>query len=74
MTARIGVTGAAGRMGRMLVAAVHESEAAELIGATARPGSAAVGTDAGILAGIGAIGVPVGDDAPAAIGISRKTA
>lgn len=65
MTVRIGVTGAAGRMGRMLVAAVHESEAATLIGATARPGSAVVGEDAGTVAGIGAIGVAITDDAPA---------
>lgn len=64
MAARIGVTGAAGRMGRMLVAAVHGSDDARLVGATARPGSEAVGQDAGAVAGIGAIGVTIGDDAP----------
>lgn len=56
------VTGASGRMGRMLVKAIDSSEGAELIGATERPGSALLGTDAGNLAGIGALGVSVVDD------------
>ena len=63
---RIAVTGAAGRMGRALIQAVAEAEGAELAAAFARPGSGAVGRDAGELAGLGALGVTVGDDPAAA--------
>lgn len=56
------VTGASGRMGRMLVRAVAESEDAELVGATERPGSGFVGGDAGKVAGIGALGITLVDD------------
>ena len=54
---RIIITGASGRMGRMLVKAVDACEDAELVGATERPNSPLLGTDAGNLAGIGALGV-----------------
>lgn len=50
---RIAVTGASGRMGRMLVEAVYADISAELTAAVVRPGSAFVGTDAGELASIG---------------------
>lgn len=56
------VTGASGRMGRMLVKAIDATDGAELIGATERKGSALLGTDAGNLAGIGALGVSLVDD------------
>ena len=59
---KIGVIGAAGRMGRALVRAVHERDEATLCAAIARPGSDAIGVDAGTLAGLGAIGVTVSDD------------
>ena len=59
---RLVVVGAAGRMGRMLVRAVHEAEGCELAGAVEREGSPALGADAGTLAGIGPLDVPVGDD------------
>lgn len=59
---RIIVAGASGRMGRMLVRAVSETEGVELVGATERTGSPLVGTDAGNLAGAGALGVQVCDD------------
>lgn len=59
---RLVVAGAAGRMGRMLVQAIHASEEAILAGALERPGSSALGLDAGELAGIGACGVLVSDD------------
>jgi 4-hydroxy-tetrahydrodipicolinate reductase len=60
---RLVVVGAAGRMGRMLVKAIHESEGCTLAGAIERPGSAAIGQDAGVLAGLPASGVPVTDEA-----------
>ncbi len=59
---RVIVTGASGRMGRMLVRAVADSPKAELVGASERPGSSFVGGDAGKAAGIGALGVTMTDD------------
>ncbi|WP_438344905.1 4-hydroxy-tetrahydrodipicolinate reductase [Methylorubrum populi] len=56
------VVGAEGRMGRMLIRAVAEAEGCTLHGAIERPGSAALGQDAGRLAGIGDLGVTVSDD------------
>ena len=63
---RLVVTGAGGRMGRMLVRAVHETAGAVLSGALERPDSPLLGQDAGVLAGLGPLGVPVTDDALAA--------
>ncbi|MDQ6987805.1 MAG: 4-hydroxy-tetrahydrodipicolinate reductase [Mariprofundaceae bacterium] len=59
---RVIITGASGRMGRMLVRAVSESDAAELLGATEREGSECLGRDAGELAGVGSLGVLLTDD------------
>jgi 4-hydroxy-tetrahydrodipicolinate reductase len=60
---RLVVTGAAGRMGRMLVAAIHATEGVTLAAALATEGSAALGQDAGVLAGVGPVGVPLTSDA-----------
>ncbi|MBS4077616.1 MULTISPECIES: 4-hydroxy-tetrahydrodipicolinate reductase [Pseudomonas] len=57
---RIAVMGAAGRMGKILVEAVQQR--APLTGLTAavvRPGSTLIGVDAGELASLGRIGVPL---------------
>ena len=59
---RIVVTGAAGRMGRMLVKAVHDTHGCKLVGALERQGSVAVGEDAGLLAGIGKATVKITDN------------
>ncbi|MEO3387064.1 4-hydroxy-tetrahydrodipicolinate reductase [Mesorhizobium sp. CAU 1741] len=56
------VVGAAGRMGRTLIRAIHEAPGAELCGAVEREGSAFVGQDAGELAGVGKLGVSISDD------------
>ena len=56
------VAGAPGRMGRMLIAEVAAMPGLRLVGALARAGDACLGADAGTLAGIGEIGVPVEDD------------
>ena len=64
---RLVVAGAAGRMGRMLVQAVHATPGAVLAGALERPGSPALGQDAGELAGLGPLGAPVSDDALAVL-------
>jgi len=60
---KIAVTGAAGRMGRELIKAVHDTPGCVLAGAVEQPGSLALGQDAGLLAGLGKIGVLIGDDA-----------
>jgi dihydrodipicolinate reductase len=59
---RLVVVGAAGRMGRMLVKAVAETEGCRLVGAIAKPGSEAIGHDAGLIAGTGLLDVDVTDD------------
>ena len=58
---RIGVIGCAGRVGRMLVADIVASEGCALAGGVVRPGSAALGRDLGELAGLGPVGIAVGD-------------
>ena len=55
---RIGVLGAGGRMGRILIQAVKEA-GYPLAAAVVRPESSLIGADAGEIAGIGAIGVKV---------------
>jgi len=59
---RLVVVGAAGRMGRALVAAVSAAPGVTVVAAIERPGSPHLGADAGTLAGIGPIGVAVTDD------------
>ncbi len=55
----VAVAGAAGRMGRRLVAGVHADPALTLAGATEHPDGPHLGADAGELVGVGACGVPV---------------
>jgi 4-hydroxy-tetrahydrodipicolinate reductase len=59
---RLVVVGASGRMGRMLIQAVAEAEGCTLSAAIEREGSPALGQDAGVLAGLSPLGVPVTDD------------
>lgn len=54
---KVAVAGAAGRMGRTLVQAVHEAEGMTLSAATEQPDSSNIGVDAGELAGVGRLGV-----------------
>ena len=56
---RVAVSGAAGRMGREVVRAVHAAENLRLVAAIDHHG---IGTDVGIMAGIGTTGVVIGDD------------
>jgi 4-hydroxy-tetrahydrodipicolinate reductase len=59
MTTRIGITGAAGRMGRTLIEAISAVEGLTLSAAIERPESTLLGADSGELAGQGKNGVPV---------------
>jgi len=59
----IGVTGAAGRMGAMLMREVIATEGCALVGASEAPGHEAIGRDAGEFAGVASRGVAISDDA-----------
>ncbi|WP_336347136.1 4-hydroxy-tetrahydrodipicolinate reductase [Pseudomonas monsensis] len=59
---RIAVMGAAGRMGKTLIEAVQQAPGAGLTAAVDRPDSTLVGADAGELAALGRIGVPLSGD------------
>ena len=59
---KIGIVGAAGRMGRMLVKVVIEADSCVLAGASEVEGAPNVGADAGLLAGLGESGVLITTD------------
>ena len=56
------IVGAAGRMGRTLIRIVTETEGVTVAGAIEREGSPFVGQDAGVVAGLPALGVTITDD------------
>lgn len=58
-TTRIAVTGAIGRMGKMLIAAIDQSDSAVLGAAIVLPDSTVIGSDAGEIAGLGKNGVRI---------------
>ncbi len=62
MTIPMIVCGAAGRMGRTLVALIAQDQAVRLHAGVEMPGHPSLGSDVGALAGLGALGVPVVDD------------
>lgn len=59
---KIIVTGAAGRMGSNIIAAIHQDLTLVLTGVVEERGNKYVGQDAGILAGIGSIGLKITDN------------
>ena len=61
------VIGAAGRMGRLLVAQVHRDPDLTLVGAAEYSESPELGKDAGLVAGIAPIGVNITADVPALV-------
>ena len=61
-TITIGIPGAAGRMGRMLIREIDAAPDLQLVAATDRAGTEAIGQDSGMLAGTGKNGVIIGDD------------
>ncbi len=59
MTTGIAIIGASGRMGRILLEAVTLNPACHLVAAIERPTSSLIGADAGEMAGLGKLGVPI---------------
>ncbi|MGP4907212.1 4-hydroxy-tetrahydrodipicolinate reductase [Psychrobacter faecalis] len=66
-TINVGVIGAGGRMGRMLIEAVQDNPQTTLNAAIERQGSSLVGADAGEVAAIGRLNVQIVDDLKAVI-------
>ncbi|MEA2855970.1 MAG: 4-hydroxy-tetrahydrodipicolinate reductase [Methylobacteriaceae bacterium] len=64
---RLVVPGAAGRMGRTLIRMIDDIPGVAVAAALERAGSDAIGRDAGTLAGLPPLGVPVSDDALKAV-------
>lgn len=62
MAVRIGVCGAAGRMGKTILEVCNETDDVEVTAAIEYSGSPVLGLDAGELAGIGKNGVTITDD------------
>lgn len=60
----VGINGAAGRMGQSLVRLAHEDRELKLGAALESPGHPQLGQDAGEIAGIGKLGVPLTADLP----------
>ena len=69
---RLVVAGAAGRMGRMLIAAIGDSLGVTLTGALEYSGSPHIGEDAGLLVGRPANGVALSADSGAASLAGRR--
>ena len=61
-TIRIGLPGAGGRMGGMLVSEIARADDLSLVVATDRAGSTHIGLDAGEMAGVGPTDVLLGSD------------
>ena len=59
---RIAIPGAAGRMGRNLIDACGRAEGLAVSVATERSGHDLLGSDAGVVAGVGELGVPISDN------------
>ncbi len=66
-TINVGVIGAGGRMGRMLIEAVQDNPQTNLSAAIERQGSSLVGADAGEVAAIGRLEVQIVDDLAAVV-------
>jgi 4-hydroxy-tetrahydrodipicolinate reductase len=67
MKTHIAINGAGGRMGQRLVALAQEDHALQVVAAVDAPSSPAQGRDAGELAGVGRLGVPVGPNLPLSV-------
>ena len=62
MTVRIGICGAAGRMGKTIIETCHVTRGVKVTAAIEQKGSSAIGRDAGEVAGNGSLGVAIVDN------------
>ncbi len=63
MPIKLAISGAAGRMGRRIIALAHEDENLQVTSALEHADSKHIGEDAGLLSGVGTINVPVSTSA-----------
>jgi len=66
MRPKLAISGAAGRMGRRIIALAIEANEFDIVAAVEKKGHADTGKDAGIAAGMAAVGIKVGSEYPAA--------
>lgn len=66
MAVQIGVCGAAGKMGKAILAVCDQTDNIAVAAAIEHSESSMLGADAGIVAGIGELGIPISDDIAAA--------
>lgn len=59
---KLAVLGANGRMGRRVIRLAHQDSSIDLVAAIGRPSSPTLGIDAGTLAGVGPIGLPISEE------------
>src|SRR5947209_12992408 len=67
MKTPIAINGACGRMGQRLVALAQEDPHLRVVAAIDAPGNPRVGEDAGVVAGVPPIGVPVTAELPLSV-------
>ena len=70
MKPKLAIIGAAGRMGRRIVALAAESGRFDIVGALENEGHLEIGKDAGLVAGIERLNVPLGSSWPAGASIA----
>ncbi|MCX5644128.1 MAG: 4-hydroxy-tetrahydrodipicolinate reductase [Phycisphaerae bacterium] len=70
MKPKLAVVGAAGRMGRRIVALAAESGRFDIVGALENEGHPEIGKDAGLVAGIERLNVPLGSSWPAGANVA----
>jgi 4-hydroxy-tetrahydrodipicolinate reductase len=69
MAIRIGINGAGGRMGQRLVALASADSDLKLVAAIEHAAHAQLGNDAGTIAGVGSLGVPLSDSLDAKVDV-----
>lgn len=67
MKISIAIHGACGRMGQRLVALAHEDPGLHVVAAVDSPGHPLQGQDAGVVAGVGPVGVPITGELPLSV-------
>ncbi len=69
MPLRLGIHGAAGRMGQRLIALASADSELNVVAAIEHADHAKLGLDAGVVAGVGSIGVPLSNELPSGVDV-----